>query len=152
MNDNIKKVVLKLQELKLTIATMESCTGGAVANAITNVEGASKIFKFGAVTYSNLYKVKMGVDDSIISKYSVYSIEVAKEMALQISKFTSANYGVGITGNLNGTFSKIYVCVYSKKNGEYIMDIVETLEGSRESKKKQVVDKVAEMMEDMLLR
>ena len=39
-----------------TISTMESATGGFIANAITNVEGASEVFSFGAVTYSNFYK------------------------------------------------------------------------------------------------
>lgn len=45
---------------------MESCTGGGVANAITNIEGSSRVFMFGAVTYSNEYKIKMGVNRNII--------------------------------------------------------------------------------------
>ena len=50
MNASIQEVVYKLIELNKTISTMESCTGGGVANSITNVPGASEIFKFGAVT------------------------------------------------------------------------------------------------------
>ena len=72
-----KKVVEKLTENKETIATMESCTGGGVANAITNIEGASSVLKFSAVTYSNEYKIKMGVSSEVIDKYSVYSQETA---------------------------------------------------------------------------
>ena len=56
----IEKTIKKLIELKKTISTMESCSGGALANAITNIPDASKIFSFGAVTYSNEYKIKMG--------------------------------------------------------------------------------------------
>ena len=47
----MKEVVEKLIEKKKTISTMESCTGGGVANAITNIEGASEILKFCSVTY-----------------------------------------------------------------------------------------------------
>ena len=97
----MKDVVNKLIELNKTIATMESCTGGGVANAITNIEGASAIIKFSAVTYSNEYKIKMGVDKEVIDKYTVYSMETAKEMSKNISLFANSNYGVGITGQIN---------------------------------------------------
>ena len=66
---------------------MESCTGGGVANAITNCEGASEILKFSAVTYSNEYKIKMGVSSEVIDKYTVYSMETADEMSKNITKF-----------------------------------------------------------------
>ena len=80
---------------------MESCTGGSLAGCITNIPGASEIFKFGAVTYSNEFKIKMGVSSGVMDKYSVYSIETAMEMSKNISKFTNSNYGIGITGKLN---------------------------------------------------
>ena len=80
---------------------MESCTGGFIASSITDVEGSSEILKFSAVTYSNEYKIKMGVKKETIDEYSVYSIEVAKEMSKQISDFAGSNYGIGITGKLN---------------------------------------------------
>ena len=97
----IEKAIKKLIELKKTISTMESCSGGALANAITNIPDASKIFSFGAVTYSNEYKIKMGVDKNIIDTYSVYSMQTANEMSKKISMFTSSDFGVGITGKLN---------------------------------------------------
>ena len=71
------EVVKILTEKHKTIATMESCTGGGVVNAITNIEGASEVLKFSAVTYSNEYKIKMGVDSQIIDKYSFYSMETS---------------------------------------------------------------------------
>ena len=97
----MKRVVDKLKEKNKTISTMESCTGGGVANSITNIEGASEVLKFSAVTYSNEYKIKMGVSENIINIYSVYSIETAREMSKNISIFSNSNYGVGITGKLN---------------------------------------------------
>ena len=57
----IEKTIKKLIELKKTISTMESCSGGALANAITNIPDSSKIFSFGAVTYSNEYKIKRSI-------------------------------------------------------------------------------------------
>ena len=49
----MNEVIKLLTEKNKTISTMESCTGGGIANAITNIEGSSEVFKFGAVTYSN---------------------------------------------------------------------------------------------------
>ena len=84
----MKDIIAYLLKEKKTISTMESCTGGCVANAITNISHASEVFKFGAVTYSNEYKIKMGVNENIIKKYSVYSMNVAKEMSKEITKYT----------------------------------------------------------------
>ena len=96
---SFKKIVLELIKRGETIATMESCTGGGVVDAITSIEGASEVLKFSAVTYSNEGKIKMGVSKEVIDKYSVYSIETAMEMSKNISNFTNSNYGVGRSSN-----------------------------------------------------
>ena len=96
-----KEIVEKLKKHKKTISMMESCTGGFVASEITNIEGASEILKFSAVTYSNEFKIKMGVSKEIIDTYSVYSKETSMEMSKRISEFTNSHYGVGITGKIN---------------------------------------------------
>ena len=93
-SEKFEKIVQKLIKNKKTIATMESCTGGSLASAITNVEGASAVFKFGAVTYSNDFKIKMGVNKKTIDEYSVYSINTAREMAFSISRYAIADIGV----------------------------------------------------------
>ena len=62
----MKETVELLINSNKTIATMESCTGGGVANAITNISGASSIIKYSVVTYSNEYKIKMGVPKEIM--------------------------------------------------------------------------------------
>ena len=96
----MKSLVKYLIENNKKISTMESCTGGEIASTITNIEGASNVFEFSAVTYSNEYKIKMGVNKEVINKYSVYSIETANEMSKTISKYTNANYSIGVTGQL----------------------------------------------------
>ncbi len=142
-----KEIVEILNNNNKTVSTMESCTGGMVANTITNVEGASLVFRFGAVTYSNEYKIKMGVDKSVIDNYSVYSMETAKEMSKKISDFTNSNYGIGITGklgvidknNMYGLDNMVYISIYDKDNDNYINQTVSIETGDREEAKKQVV-------------
>ena len=126
-----KKIIEELTKRGETISTMESCTGGGVADAITSIEGASEVLKFSAVTYSNEYKIKMGVNPDIIDKYSVYSIETAHEMALNISKFTNSDIGIGITGKLNradennnfGKDNEVFISIYYKNN-YYDMNVI----------------------------
>lgn len=119
----MKRVVELLKEKHKTISTMESCTGGGVVNAITNIEGASEVLKFSAVTYSNEYKIEMGVDEKVIEKYSVYSIETAREMSKNIVEFSKSDYGVGVTGklkradqnNIRGKDDVVFVSIYDKE-------------------------------------
>lgn len=121
------EVVETLTKNKETIATMESCSGGAIVNAITNIPGASEVLKYSAVTYANEFKIKMGVNKEIIDKYSVYSMEVAKEMSKNISLFANSTYGIGITGKINradpynnsGEDNKIFISIYNSKNDTY---------------------------------
>lgn len=147
----MEKVVKRLIELKKTISTMESCTGGGVANAITNVEGASEILKFSAVTYSNEYKIKMGVSSEVIDKYSVYSMETANEMSKNISLFTNSNYGVGITGKINridknnlyGEDNIIYISIYDRDNDKYYNKKIKAIDDVR-SKNKEMIIRIIE--------
>ena len=119
----MKEIVDILSKNNETIATMESCTGGYIVNEITNIEGASNVISFSAVTYSNEYKIKMGVPREVIDKYTVYSIETAIEMAKAIADFSDSTYGIGITGklnkqdlnNLSGAIKTVYICIYDRK-------------------------------------
>ena len=123
----MKEIVELLIKKHKTIATMESCTGGFIASSITDIEGASEILTFSAVTYSNEYKIKLGVNKETINVYSVYSIEVAEEMAKNISEFAQSDYGIGITGKINrsdknnlyGEDNKIYYSIYDKANNKF---------------------------------
>ena len=123
----MERVVKKLINDNKTISTMESCTGGGIANAITNIPDASKVIKFSAVTYSNEYKIKMGVNSELIDKYSVYSMEVAEDMAKKISEYTDSNYGVGVTGKLkksdpdnpSGEDDVVFLSIYDRDNNMF---------------------------------
>lgn len=154
----MKEVVEILTKNKKTISTMESCTGGYLANTITNIEGASNIFQFGAVTYSNEYKIKIGVDKNIIDKYTVYSIETAEEMSKKISIFTNSNYGVGVTGKINkkdplnpyGEDNKIYISIYDKDNNKYYNNIITSSPCSRKENKEIIINKITEILLSIL--
>ena len=148
----MERIVKRLTELKKTISTMESCTGGGVANAITNIEGASEVLKFSAVTYSNEYKIKMGVDKDIIDKYTVYSMPVANEMSKKISDFTNSDYGIGITGKLNrvdvnnpyGEDNIVYISIYEKEKDKFYNYTMEVTEKSREENKELIINLIAD--------
>lgn len=150
----MKRVVEKLKENNKTISLMESCTGGGVANAITNIEGASDVIKFSAVTYSNEYKIKMGVSKDVIDKYSVYSIQTANEMSYNISKFANSNLGVGITGKLNrvdknnpyGEDNVVFISIYDKDNDKYYNSKVMATRGSRKENKELVINEIINMI------
>ena len=150
----MKRVIELLNQKNKTISTMESCTGGGVANSITNIEGASEVLKFSAVTYSNEFKIKMGVSKDIIDKYSVYSTETAMEMSKNISNFTNSNYGVGITGKLNrvdkrnlyGSDNTVYISIYDKDNDKFYNYSIDVDKQTREENKKIVIDLIIEKL------
>ena len=154
----MKEVVERLIELNKTISTMESCTGGAVANAITNIEGASEVLKFSAVTYSNEYKIKMGVSSKVIDKYTVYSMETANEMSKNISFYTDSNYGVGVTGQINradpanivDNSNKIYISIYDSDNDKFYNKELEAVNDTRSKNKEIIIDNIIEMLNDII--
>lgn len=87
-----------LRERGLTLALMESATGGAVADAITDVDGASDYFRGGLVTYATRAKLAMGVPAVIVERHGVISRETAEAMATAARHTLGADIGVGITG------------------------------------------------------
>lgn len=147
----MRDVVNLLIEKKMTIAIMESCTGGFVASSITDIDGSSSVLKFSAVTYSNEYKIKMGVSKEVIDKYSVYSINVAREMAKKISDFASSDIGVGITGKINrvdennlfGDDNKIYYAIYDKNSDKYYEYELIAINDTRLNNKKYIMENIS---------
>ena len=154
----MQRIVDKLIESGRTIATMESCTGGGVANAITNIEGVSAAIKYSAVTYSNEFKIKMGVSEEVIDKYSVYSMETAHEMSKAISTFANSTYGVGITGklnridknNLHGDDSTVYISVYDSLNDKYYDGVIKAVKSNRKENKDLVIEEVIKILLEIL--
>ena len=154
----MKEVIELLTKKHKKISTMESCTGGGVANAITNIEGASSVLEFSAVTYSNEYKIKMGVNKDIIEKYSVYSLETAKEMSKNISDYTNANYGIGITGKMNkedinnpyGENNKIFISIYDRDNNKYYNKEIIASQKTRKENKELVINEIIYILNNIL--
>lgn len=154
----MKELVERLRKAKKQIATMESCTGGAIASSITDVEGSSEILKFSAVTYSNEYKIKMGVPREVIDTYSVYSMETAREMSRQITFFSNSDYGVGITGKLNrvdpdnpyGEDNIVFISVYEKETDTYSTSEIKVLDNTRHNNKKLVLEEVKKILNKVI--
>ncbi len=98
-DDTLEGVVgTLLEEHGLTLATMESCTGGLLANSITNIPGSSAYFRGGLVSYATEMKIAWGVDPAIIEQHGVISAECAMAMARAARDRLGADVGVGITG------------------------------------------------------
>lgn len=156
--EKLDKIVKMLKEKNKYVSTMESCTGGGLVNAITNIPGASEILKFSAVTYSNEFKIKMGVPKETIDTYSVYSMETAIDMSKKISEFTNSNYGIGITGKLNradinnlaGDDNMVYFSIYNKDTNTNYNDFIRVSKSSREENKDEVITKIVNNFYELL--
>ncbi len=156
--EKLDEIVKMLKEKNKYVSTMESCTGGGLVNAITNIPGASEILKFSAVTYSNEFKIKMGVPKETIDTYSVYSMETAIDMSKKISEFTNSNYGIGITGKLNradinnlaGDDNMVYFSIYNKDTNTNYNDSIRVSKSSREENKDEVITKIVNNFYEIL--
>jgi len=154
----MERVVRELIEKGQTISTMESCTGGGIANAITNIPDASRVIKFSAVTYSNEYKIKMGVDSTLIDMYSVYSMAVAEDMAKKISEFAESDYGVGVTGKLKksdpdnpqGEDDVVFLSIYDSNDNMFYDTEVKLPYDDRAENKQEIIDIFVEKFLEIL--
>jgi nicotinamide-nucleotide amidase len=92
-------LVQRLTDTGLTIATAESCTGGLVGKRITEIDGSSKVYVGGVVTYSNNLKMSLlGVKEETLMQYGAVSEQTAVEMAAGVRRLSKADIGVSITG------------------------------------------------------
>tara|TARA_B100000035_G_scaffold305171_1_gene305700 strand:- start:622 stop:1095 length:474 start_codon:yes stop_codon:yes gene_type:complete len=93
------KIISLLKRKKLKLAIAESCTGGLLSNTITSVNGASKVFTMGLVTYSNQAKTKiLKIPTKIIKKYGAVSVQCCLAMVNNLSKISKAKVCVSVTG------------------------------------------------------
>jgi nicotinamide-nucleotide amidase len=97
---NIAQEIIDLASLtKAVIASAESCTGGMLSSAITEISGSSKVFECGFVTYSNISKMELlGVNEKTLNLYGAVSEEVAGEMAIGAVNNSKASLAISITG------------------------------------------------------
>ena len=95
----MKSLIKLLTKKKIKISFVESCTGGLLASTITSINGASKVFNLGLITYSNQAKIKvLKVNKNIIKKYGAVSHECCSAMVKNLSRISKANINVSITG------------------------------------------------------
>ena len=99
-DDPLEKAVVKvLKERGQTVATAESCTGGLVAQRITDVAGSSAVFLGGVVAYSNAAKTDLvAVPETMLNEFGAVSAEVAQALAEGARNRFGADYGIGVTG------------------------------------------------------
>ena len=132
------------------IATAESCTGGWIAQTITDVPGSSAWFDCGFVTYSNAAKVQMlGVDPKMLTEFGAVSAETAQQMVSGALANSQADWAIavtGIAGPEGGSVEKPVGTVYvawQHKSG-FLKVVRLTLEGNRLDIRKQTVIKAIE--------
>jgi len=153
-----RRLVLLLQKKKIWLAVMESCTGGALMNEITNISGASNVTQGGFVTYSVAQKIAQGVPAALIKKHSVYSPEVAVAMAYQArQKIKGSDLGVGITGILaydkkerqKNPIDQIYLAVIYR-NKVVAVKILLAPQSSRAAAKSVIVNQVLRCLKKII--
>ena len=99
MNKLCQKIVKLLKKKKLKISFAESCTGGLASSSITSINGSSKVFTLGLVTYSNQSKINiLKVPKKIINKHGAVSYETCLSMVKNLNKISKTNISVSITG------------------------------------------------------
>src|SRR4051794_13365611 len=134
-----------LRAAGLKAVTAESCTGGGVAAALTDVPGSSEWFERGYVTYSNAAKVgDLGVDPQALERHGAVSIETARLMAEGALRRSGADVVValtGIAGPDGGTLEKPVGLVYLAfgRRGATVQVIRELYAGNRAAVRRQAV-------------
>ncbi|MDI6839014.1 MAG: CinA family protein [Rhizobiaceae bacterium] len=93
------RIVSEFTQRNLTVATAESCTGGLIAGALTEISGSSAVVDRGFVTYSNRAKVEMlGVDEKVLGSFGAVSRETALQMVAGALRRSGADLAVAVTG------------------------------------------------------
>ena len=144
---NANEIVTKLKQSATRICCAESCTGGMIAAAITDIAGSSAVFSRGFITYSNQAKMDMlGVKPETLNFYGAVSGQTVSEMASGaiMASEDEADYSVavsGIAGPDGGTPEKpvglVYICVLKKGEVGQVNRYI--FEGDRRSVRAQIV-------------
>ena len=152
----MKSLVKKLTKKKLKIAFAESCTGGMLASKITSINGASKVFGLGLVTYSNQAKISvLKINNNIIQKNGAVSSKCCEAMVKNLAKISKAQINVSITGIAGpngGTKTKPVGLVYIgiKKNNKLIINKNIFKQKNRLAIQKATVKKTLELIKSLI--
>ncbi len=146
------EVLETCRKAKLTVATVESCTGGMVAAALTEIAGSSDVFERGFVTYTNEAKHELvGVPMDLFPRVGAVSEEVARAIAAGGLAASRADIAVGITGvagpgqSENKPAGLVHICA-QRKGGETIHEECR-FDGDRTAVRRASVLKAFEMIE-----
>ena len=156
MNKKIRLIISKLRKKKLDLSIAESCTGGMLSQSITSVSGASKVFTFGIVTYSDQSKIKyLKIPNRIIKKYGSVSEECCHYMVKNLAKISKTKMSLAITGIAGpdgGTENKPVGLVFIgiKKNKKIKINKHLFKNKNRESIRKNSVKKSLELIEKFI--
>lgn len=138
----------------LTLASVESFTGGQFACEMTSVSGASHFFKGGMVTYFTEEKVRLlGIPYSVVDQFGVVSKEVAYHMANAGKKLMNVDYCVSFTGNAgpsameNKPVGEIYIGIAF---GTTVQVHAYMLKGTREEIRRQAIDEAYKILEALI--
>ncbi len=141
----IERLAEQLTEKNITVAVAESCTGGMLAQEFTALNGSSKWFECGFVTYSNVSKIKMlGVEPHVLDEYGAVSSQVAEQMALGVLAHSDATISAsitGIAGPSGGTAEKPVGTVYigTAMTNQAAKTELHQFQGDRKSIREQTV-------------
>ena len=151
----LKELTNELKKKDLTIATAESCTGGLIANTLTNISGSSEYFDRGVISYSNKAKMELlDVPEDLLKKNGAVSMQVAEAMANGIRKKSNVDIGIattGIAGPTGGSKEKpvglVYISISTKKD-TFVKKYV--FEGSRIENKKNSCDASLKLLKELI--
>lgn len=128
LEEQATRVLRAAEKRKLSIATAESCTGGALAALLTDVEGLSHVFERGFAVYCNDAKSEcLGVPALLIEREGAVSRAVASEMAKGALEHSHADIAIGITGNAGpaGPHDEeglVYICVMTRAGQHRVVE------------------------------
>jgi len=150
--DSAQKLANFLISSKHMLVTAESCTGGGVAQVLTDISGSSNWFDRGFITYSSVSKTEiLGINPDIIMQYGVVSHQVASAMAAGALDQCFAEYSIaitGIAGPTGGSIEKpvgtVYIAV-QKRNQPAIV-VLENFNGNRVEVRLQAILKALQLI------
>lgn len=122
IDDLCASLLARLQQHGCSLAIAESCTGGLISDLMTNIPGASAVFKAGIVAYSEESKIQMlGIDPGLIAQHGAVSDETSRAMAAQMRMRANVDYAIATTGNAGPSALEgkpcgmVYIAVSSAK-------------------------------------
>lgn len=147
----MEKVIELLSLLNYTISGCESVTGGLFSKTITDVPGASHVFKGSIVSYTNEIKTKVvKVKPKIIKKYGAVSAQCALAMAKNVKKIFNSSLAISFTGNAgpdnleNKPSGLVYLTIFLSKKRFWTEEL--NLTGNRDQIRMAVVKRAEELL------